>query len=102
MEKAITRHYLKPGDEQQAVYLAKWMEARKSEEQLGLISQTESRESIEIAILLRRMALVGIPVTISVVFAVIILLVHVLGLWTLAALASAACLGLFGRKIRGL
>lgn len=76
MEKVITGHFLRPGEERQALHLAQWMEARKSEEQMKLISPTESRESIEITLLLRRMALVGIPVIISVVTVVIILVVH--------------------------
>lgn len=94
MEKVITGQFLRPGEERQALHLAKWMEARRNEAQSELVSPTESKEKAEITLLLKRMDLVGIPVTIAVVNAIIVLLVHNFGLWIVTEIALLLVLSL--------
>lgn len=86
MENTITGNYLRPGEERQALHLAKWMEARKNEAQSELVSVNRIQGKVEVT-LLERMDLVGIPVTIGVVVAIIIMLIHNFGLWTLVDVA---------------
>lgn len=88
MEKVLTQRCLEPGEERQALHLVQWKEARKREAQLEPVPPTDFHESIEITVLVRRMALLGIPVSISAIAAILALLIHNTGLWIIPVLAG--------------